>query len=75
MAILKAQASFFLNLPMAKKITTKLPSGVTLVKTNRTTHELGLVVMSLEIFYRVSLHLSFVENIFESAGASESERE
>ena len=35
-----------------------------LVKTNQTTHELGLVVMSLGIFYRVSLLLTFVEKIF-----------
>ena len=34
------------------------------MKTNRTTYELGLVVMSLGIFYRVSLLLSFVEKIF-----------
>ena len=40
-----------------------------------TTYELGLVVMIVGFFYRVSLHLSFVENIFASGGASESERE
>ena len=47
-----------------KKTTTKLANGVTLVKTNQTTRELGLVVMSLGIFYRVSLLLSFVEKYF-----------
>jgi len=46
---------------MAKKTTTKLTNRVTLVKTNRTTRELGLVVMSVGFFCRVSLHLSFVE--------------
>jgi len=46
-----------------------------LVKTNQTTHELGLVVMSVGFFYRVSLHSSFVENIFASGGARENERE
>ena len=35
-----------------------------LVKTNQTTRELGLVVMSVGIFYRVSLHSSFVEKYF-----------
>jgi hypothetical protein len=53
----------------------KLTNGVMLVKTNQTTYELGLVVMSVGIFYRVSLHSSFVENIFAKSGASESERE
>ena len=65
MAFLKASGSFLLNLPMAKKkTTTKLTNGVTLVKTNRTTRELGLVVMGVGFFYRVSLHSNFVENIF-----------
>jgi len=40
-----------------------------------TARELGLVVMNVGFFYRVSLHLSFVENIFASGGAGESERE
>ena len=64
MAFLKAPASFLPNLPMVKKTATKLTNGVTLVKINRTTHELGLVVTRLGNFYRVSLHSSFVENIF-----------
>jgi len=49
---------------MVKGTTTKLTNGVMLVKTERTTRELGLVVMSLGIFYRVSLLLSFVEKYF-----------
>jgi len=53
----------------------KLANGVMLVKRNQTTRELGLVVMSFGNFYRVSLHLSFVEIFFASGGASESERE
>ena len=63
MTFLKAQASFLPNLPMAKQHN-KLGNGVTLEKINRTTYELGLVVMSLGIFYRVSLLLSFVEKYF-----------
>ena len=75
MAFLKALVSFLLSFPMVKKTTTKLANGVTLVKTNQTTRKLGLVVMSLGIFCIVSLLLSFVEFVFESGGASESERE
>jgi hypothetical protein len=75
MAFLKAPASFLPSLPIVKKTTTKLVNKVTLVKTNQTTRELDLVVMSLGIFYRVFLHLSFVENTFASDGARESERE
>jgi hypothetical protein len=60
---------------MVKKTTTKLAYGVTLVKTNRTTRELDLVVMSVGIFYRVSLHSSFVKKFLASGGACESERE
>ena len=75
MAFLKAPASFLPNLLMAKKTTRKLANRVTLVKTNRTTRELGLVAISLGNFYRVFLHLSFVENIFASDGAREGERE
>ena len=74
-AFLKAPVSFLPNFPLMKTTTKKLANGVTLVKTNQTNHELGLVVMSLGIFCRVSLHLNFVENIFASDGARESERE
>jgi hypothetical protein len=42
--------TLLLNLPMAKKTTTKLANRVTSVKTNRATHELGLVVMRVGIF-------------------------
>jgi len=59
---------------MVKKTTTKLANGVTLVKTNQTTRKLGLVVMSLGIFYRVSLLLSFVEKIFLQVMEQESVR-
>jgi hypothetical protein len=58
-----------------KETTTKLANGVMLVKINRTTRELGLVVMSVGIFCRVFLHSSFFENILARSGASESERE
>ena len=40
-----------------------------LAKINRVTHELDLVALSYKIFYRVSLLLSFVENIFASGEA------
>jgi hypothetical protein len=42
-----------------------------LVKTNRVAYELCLVVMSLGIFCKVSLLLSFVENMFSRGGAKE----
>jgi len=72
---LNAPESFIPKLPIAEKITTNLANGVRLVKTNRATRELGLVVMSVGIFYRVSLHSSVVENKFVKSVVSESERE
>jgi len=45
-----------------KKTTTRLTNGVMLVKSNQISCELGLVVMSVGVFYKGSLHSSFVEN-------------
>ena len=59
-----------------KNTTTQLANRVTLVQTNRATHGLGLVVMSVGIFYRLSMHSSFVENILQEVkqvGVRESE--
>jgi hypothetical protein len=63
-AFLKAPVSFLPNLPMAKKDTTKLTNGVTLVKTNRTTHEFGLVVMSVGFFLQRFLALKLCGKYF-----------